>query len=330
MQTQTATPPTDAFTSYEATAQTDYGTWVDLLRDEKNHRGLTRITVEVHAGRAGYREIGELKCADKDGAAIVGSGDLAEINPEAVGAAAFQVAKKDHKREARARYRLQLWKAKKGAPDQRGDYATIVMSADGYVDPVSNTDPAGGVLRILQEENRQLRVMLKDLFGSQVQMSEANAQTMLNAIELGKVTSLHRMEVAEQASRLNTRATPEDWNRRWDSMSRNLERPITMAMGMLQTFVHQQNGGTGPAPHPNDGSQQAAQAFFDGLSAEQKDKLRDGLPQGCFQAIAEVIHGPADQWATERYGLKNILQSNVALLMRVLTPEQFAELSKVG
>ena len=336
MPSPTTAPVSDMFVSLDISAQTDFANWAELLREEKRHKGLTRITVECFAGRAGFKEIGEIICADTDGQKIENPGDVADLKPQTVAASAYQLARRDHKRDARGRYRLQLWYVKKkGNPPVRGDYATLIFDADG--NPGSGYDGGGdpnyGVYKLLKEENRELRVMLKDVLGSQVEMAQGNAATMLNALKLGEVAQQHRAEVAEQSAKLETRASPEDWNRRWETATRNLAGPISQGISLLGQYLPNAAaggpmpaGGPPPPPPSPDGGQAAAQKFFEGLSSEQKDQLRDQLPGGCFQAVVEVIAGDNQDWHREKRDLVGILRGNALVLMKILTKEQMAEL----
>lgn len=336
----------DAFVSLDLEAHSDFANWTELLADTKRHKGLCRITVEFFAGRAGFREIGELKCTTKEEGAIENSGDVANVNAPAVAGAAFQLAQAHHKREAMGRYRLQLWHVKKKTESPvRGDYATIAFSGDGSQEIYSQHDASTLAIKILASENKELREFVSKLLGSQVEMGQGNAAVLLNALELGKITADQRMQLAEQVANMQTRASPADWNARWETTTRNLRTPLTILASKLAHYIPTPGGpggpggpGPGPGPGPNAGGpgfgptpgndmgHAQARAFFDSLSGEQTDKLRDGMPPGCFQAVAETIHGPFDQWLADREDLFGILRNHQALLVATLTPEQLAQL----
>lgn len=353
-------PVTDAFVSLEPGDGTEFGAWIEHLANADNRKGLVRITIEAFHGRSGWKEIAELPgCSQEDGKPVSAPGDVAHFVAATVARSAYQLAIRHHKREAIERYRLVCWHCKKkGGEGHRGEVRAIVIAKEGTFDVGSHDGDANvALLKILAQSNTELRGMVKDLLDSQVQMSQANAATMLNNLEVSKVIATERLELADRASRMNTRATPQDWNFRWESAMKHVGEPLGKLIGFLTPPTGFRPGspgwGNGGAPPGGSGgssassssggasssadasssgsqtiddSQKRAQAFLDGVTSEQADALRDGLGAECWSTICAVIRGDPGDWITERPVLAQILQANAMLLMRVLSREQIATL----
>ncbi len=338
---------TDTFTLHDDGADQELlRRWVLAL--EKNPKGLARVGIEVFKGRGGYQEIGDLMCSDADGNAVEDPGTVATFDAKKVAAGAFGVCKKYHREHALERYRIQLYYVKKkGGEPHKGD-AVAIKFKDGEADLVGEPFDAGTFLiKSLMEENKRLREYNDKLLAGQVGAMQANTANMMTGIRIVQVALKERESAADHYANLKTRATPQDWNNRIATVGQTIENTVARLAPYIGAGLHGQapfgkppgapppppNGAPQPPPGPPPGppgdwgaTQANCRAFFEGLSGEQSDKLRDGLPEGTFAEVAELLHGPVDMFEANFAGFRGLLVSHFALLSKVLTPEQLAQL----
>ena len=322
-----------------------YASWIELLANEKNRRGLCRISIEYFARRGGYKEIAEIGCVDDKGKSP-SSSQFAAIDPNRTARDAFELATKDHKRNARTHYRMQLWHntPKRNDEEKRGEYATIRFDKDGADDSSSAASPEATVWKEVRGMLQDARKFALEMANAQIQMAQAASGTSLYGLQMVEEMARKKSELADVAAAIRMQPSAQDVNARIESVMSRLEQPLAVLAQSVAPKVQQwasgMNGAAGAQPPPQDGSapppssgnpdgQARAQAFFEGLTADQKDSLRDAMGAEKFGALVEVIVGPADQWAREAQNIKPTLLPHLVELRKILTPEQFAALMEV-
>ena len=96
-----ATAVADAFIDVEtgdSSSGFEYATWVALLDNPRNRKGLVRIELQRFHGRNGMRTFRQMHCSMGDGEAVESPGDVAALDPEAIAAQLYDAALTDGKR----------------------------------------------------------------------------------------------------------------------------------------------------------------------------------------------------------------------------------------
>ncbi len=321
----------------------DFDTWVDLLSNEQNRRGLVRISIEYFARRGGYKEVAEIGCVDHKGKTPTAT-SLAVLNPKAMARDAYGLATKDHRRNARTHYRMQLWHAstKRGEAEKRGDCVAVRFDSPGHGDlDFPNRSPENAIFKVARDFTQDARQHTLKVGEAYVQILQTSASASVFALQIVDEMVRKKSELADIAAAMRMQPTADDVTRRIESVMSRLEGPLQIFASAVAPKVRQwadtDPGTTTPPAQPGPSSssssappnQANAQAFFEGLTADQKDGLRDAMGSDKFGALAEVIMGSAEQWATEAQHIKPTLLPHLAALRTILTAEQLAQLMAV-
>ncbi|MBV1858191.1 MAG: hypothetical protein KUG77_07250 [Nannocystaceae bacterium] len=264
---------------------------------------------------------------------------MINFDAEQLAREAYQHAKIDHRRTATTLYRLQTWHTttKKNEDDRGGDYATVRLDASSDAEEESSIELGMfKLMRQLIQDGRKHNEKLVEGYGSIVQ---ASTSTALFGLQLVEEMGRTRNQLSVEASQLQRAPTAADINHRVQTVADKLEKPATIIAAAVADRIRNNPGPSNPfdttarpsantqpgsfanAP-PVRPSQADAQAFFESLSGEQKDAVRDLVNPDVFAAVVEVIMGPPEQWAGEVQDFKNILRQHAVGLRAILTPEQ--------
>lgn len=314
--------------------------WRALLESPSNRGGLARVTLEVYKGRKGWTPLRTLVCSDAKGERIESPSQQPELDVERLLVSLREAVEDNHERYRYKRYTLRLWNVrKKGGPLEKGEEKNLVMDSDGEG---SAEDPFN--VRMGEQYLKfgaLQQATIRELLGGLDMVVRAAFSAQIGAMDhQNKAMALFR-EAQEFDAASRAKPSPGDVNRRIETVVRGLQRPLEIfadhtgrALGM---WVEQKVTGTAPsgaAGHaPNAGEpaepteeQAKVRDLFAGLSPEQKDQLRDGLGAEVFSDVVSIIHAGPEVWAQHRGNVARLLQANVMLLMKVLTPEQLAVL----
>ena len=254
------------------------------------------------------------------------------------------MTRRHHRRHARVVYRMQLWHAcaKKGAPDRRGEYATIRFDQDTSPEvQQAQAAPEIQVFKVVRDMLQDARKFALEMAQAQIQMAQQASGTSLYGLQMVEEMARRKSELADVAAAIRMQPSADDVNRRIESVMSRLEKPLAVLAHSMGPTVQQWAQGAAqaaqaPTPPPTPptaesrAAQAKAQAFFGGLSPDQRDAIRDALGLEKFGAVVEVIQGPAEQWASEAQHLKGTLFPHLGDLQTILTPQQLAELMAVS
>ncbi len=298
-----ATAVADAFINVETADSPDgfeYATWLALLDNPRNRKGLVRIELQRFHGRSGMRTFRQMHCTMEDGEAVESPGDTAALDPDAVAAQLYDAAIQDGKRQGCDTYRVQLYKVKgtgKNRATVAGEYAGLrfnVITGESVWGPEQGSSPADAWKDIAEF----MRDTLKDVLAQQGACISAATGTMISAVHAGDVLTQQRIEHAARVEQLAP--TPAETNERWRL---GLNTLTHTARELVRFSIWNKTGNMPPsgetfdvgATEKNDDDDGALQTelrgFFDGLNDTQKDQLRKKMGADNFKGLGEVLSG---------------------------------------
>ena len=338
-----ATAVADAFIDVETGDTNDgfeYATWVALLDNPRNRKGLVRIELQRFHGRNGMRTFRQMHCTMEDGNGVESPGDVAALDPEAIAAQLYEAAIRDGKRQGCDTYRVQLYKVKgtgKNRATVLGEYAGLrfnVVTGESVWGPEQGSTPADAWKEIAEF----MRDTLKDVLGQQGAVIGAATGTMINAVHAGDVLTQQRVEHAMRVEQLAP--TPAETNERW-RMGLNT---LTHTARELVRFSIWNKTGTMPpsgetfdvgATEKNDDDDGALQAelrqFFEGLNDEQKAKLKTKMGEDNYRGLGEVLGGDLANFQANFPLMGTMLGGAIHRgdLKGILTPAELEQLCKI-
>jgi hypothetical protein len=326
-------PPRDAWEVHPWTDDDDVDSrpWRELLADPRACKGLSRITLDVFAGRAGQKTLATFKCSTSGGDPIRDATTVAELDVEDIVTNLVRLARQDHERTGRKRYGCQLWQyTAKSKNLEQGEMRAVTFGGAGDVDDEpSALKLLGYGMKQLEQAYRHNERLLD--ITTALAMGHGNARLvamdhMHDALQLTRAASVKMQQMASTPS-------PEEGTKRLLAVLNTVRGPMQTvaehtgpALGNLINSWAGAAGAAGPGSGPPSEAQAKAQAFVKTLTPEQSDKLAEIFTPDGFRQIMEVIHGPTDQWAANYPTLVRILESKQLDLLRVLTQDQIAML----
>lgn len=340
-----ATAVADAFIDVETGDTVDgfeYATWVALLDNPRNRKGLVRIELQRFHGRNGMRTFRQMHCTTEDGEGVESPGDIAALDPEAIAAQLYEAAIRDGKRQGCDTYRVQLHKVKgtgKNRVTVLGEFAGLrfnVITGESVWGPEQGSTPADAWKEIAEF----MRDTLKDVLGQQGAVIGAATGTMINAVHAGDVLTQQRVEHAMRVEQLAVPISPAETNERWRM---GLNTLTHTARELVRFSIWNKTGKMPPqgeafdvgGVEKNDTEDTALQAelraFFDGLNDAQKEKLKTKMGDDNFRGLGEVLAGNLQNFQANFPLLGTMLGGAIHRgdLKDILTPAELVELCRI-
>ncbi len=335
-------PPIDAWLVHDDDASAgglDVEPWRAMLEAPSLRAGLAKLALTVWRGRKSWGPLRTIACSDAKGERVEGPTQQAKFDVDAHLDVLRRAVQDNHDFHKHRRYRLTFWVVKKkGAEPEVGEGRTLLIGDDG---DSTSEEPFSAKMA---EQHLKLCDLQQKIIGTLTNSLDAYARvsmaSQVTAMEHQRDAMAVYREANEYGATLRSRPSPQDVTDRIKTVANS--KPLEIFAGYagqaVNAWVMSKLGGVGvgmPPPTPPGApsepspEQTKIRDLFEGLSSEQKDKLRDGLGADVFGDIVSIIHGTPQAWAQHRQNVAACLRGHAMLLMQILTPEQMQVLQSL-
>ncbi len=279
----------------------EYATWLALLNNPHNRKGLVKIELQRFHGRNGMLTFAKFDCSQENGHAIEAPGDMAHFEPDVMAAQLYEAAIRDGKRQGCDTYRVQLYRVKGSGKNRQvvaAEFAGLrfnVVTGEAVWGHEMGTSPVDQWKEIAEF----LQTLIENTMSAQTGVLTASTATLLTAVQAGDALTERRMALADRME--GAVATPQEQNDRWRMGLNTLSHTVRE---LVRFQMWNKDGKAPPPPGPafdagataaNNNDDQSMQkdlrSFFDGLTVQQQGQIKVKMGPPNYEGMLEVLRG---------------------------------------